>query len=78
MCSLIGLFEYPSLRCVTLQAMGIMFAVSFLYYAPFMIVGQFGLNFYMNGVLLDIAELITYFITVTSLESEEKSFSTLQ
>ena len=45
--------------------MGIMFAVSFLYYAPFIIVGQFGFNFYMNGVLLDVAELITYFITVT-------------
>jgi hypothetical protein len=49
--------------------MGIMFATSFIYYAPFLLVGQFGFNFFLNGAILDVAELITYFLTVSLIPS---------
>jgi len=49
--------------------MEIIFAVSFIYYAPFLLVGQFGFNFFLNGILLDVAELLTYFLTVTLITS---------
>ena len=39
------------------------FSVDFLYYAPVMLMDQFGFDFYLNGVLLNISELITYAVS---------------
>lgn len=47
------------------------FSVDFLYYAPLMLIKEFGFDFYINGVLINISELITYFFTyyfITKLE----------
>lgn len=39
------------------------FCVDFLYYAPVMLISEFGFDFYLNGVLINISELVTYVLT---------------
>lgn len=39
------------------------FSVDFLYYAPLMLIDNFGFNFYLNGVIINLSELITYFVS---------------
>lgn len=39
------------------------FCVDFLYYAPVMLISEFGFDFYLNGVLINISELATYVLT---------------
>lgn len=53
MFSFVDLFRYLSLRRLTLFVGLTIFAVDFLYYAPVMLIDEFGFNFFLNGVLLN-------------------------
>jgi MFS family permease len=64
------LLRYRSLRRVTLLMMLLFVSVNILYYAPAMLIDQFGFDFYLNGLILNLSELGTYFLsyfTVTRL-----------
>jgi len=39
------------------------FAVDFLYYGPVMLIDQFGFDFYVNGLIINFSELITYVVS---------------
>ncbi len=56
----LDLFRYKSLRTKSIFIGIIIFSVDFLYYGPLMLIDQFGFNFYINGVIINISELITY------------------
>jgi len=34
-----------------------------LYYAPLLLVDSFGFNFYVNGIVVNVSELLTYFLS---------------
>lgn len=57
------LFRYSSLRMITLCSITLFFAANILYNAPLMLIDEFGFDFYLNGVILNVSELITYFFT---------------
>lgn len=67
----IDLVRYPSLRWITIWAFVLFFCSSFLYFAPLIIVDEFGFDFYVNGVILNVSELVTLVISyffITSLK----------
>ena len=75
-----SLFEYPSLRLKAICTMIIWFSIGFLYYAPFILVNQFGFNFFLNGILLDISEVLTYLFTyfaITHIKRKKLIYTTL-
>lgn len=50
------------------------FSVDFLYYAPLMLIDNFGFNFYLNGVIINLSEMITYFVSfflITKLKRQK-------
>lgn len=50
----------------------VIFAVDFLYYAPLILIDEFGFDFYANGVLINISELITYFVSYRYIDRFER------
>lgn len=59
---------------LTLQVGAVAFAVDFLYYGPLMLIEQFGFDFYLNGVLINLSELATYILTyffITSIRRRQ-------
>jgi hypothetical protein len=58
--SFLDLFRFPSLRTTTICVSLVFLACNFLYLAPNMILDQFGFDFYLNGIVVNTSELITY------------------
>ncbi len=56
----LDLFKYASLKKITICTALMFFSINFLYYAPLMLISQFGLDFYMNGVIVNLSDLVTY------------------
>jgi hypothetical protein len=54
------LLRYRSLRSITLCMMVVFIAIHILYYAPLMLIDEFGFDFYLNGIVVNLSELITY------------------
>lgn len=66
----LDLFVFPSTRCITIWASLLFLTCNFLYLAPTMLFDQFGFDFYLNGVILNASELVTYifsYIYITGL-----------
>jgi hypothetical protein len=59
----VDLFRYVSLRSMSMHLGLVAFSVGFLYYAPVMLIDSFGFDFYLNGVLLNFSELVTYAVS---------------
>ena len=57
----LDLFRYRSLRQKTIFICLVIFSIDFLYYGPVLLLDSFGFDFYLNGVILDFSEVITYF-----------------
>ena len=38
------------------------FGISFLYFMPFLMISQFGFNFFINGVIFSASEIFTYIL----------------
>lgn len=38
----------------------IFIAINILYYAPVMLIDEFGFDFYLNGIIINGSELVTY------------------
>ncbi len=57
------LFKFKSLRMLSILLGLVGFSVDFLYYAPLILIDNFGFNFYLNGVIINLSELITYFVS---------------
>ena len=58
----LDLFRYPSLRVMAICTMMMYFSNNFVYYSPLALVDQFGFNFFLNGVILNVAEFITFLL----------------
>ena len=56
----IDLFRYKSLRRITIPSMILFLSSSILFYMPFYLVTQFGFNFYFNGLIINLSELISF------------------
>ena len=48
---------------MTIFLMLLFFALNILYYAPAMLIDEFGFDFYLNGVIINVSELITYVVS---------------
>lgn len=59
----LDLLRLPSLRKITITLIFFSVLSAILYFSPLTIVDQFGFNFYLNGVLLNISELMTYLVS---------------
>lgn len=59
----LDLFRYKSLRQTSILMSLIFACTTFLYYAPLMLVDSFGFDFYVNGVLINTSELLTYCVS---------------
>lgn len=57
------LFVFPSTRFITIWVILLCFTCNFIYLAPTLITDQFGFDFYLNGVILNASELLTYFVS---------------
>ena len=56
----IDLIKYKSLRLTTFCITLVFTSTVFLYYAPLMLINEFGFDFYINGVIINLSELVTY------------------
>lgn len=56
----IDLFRYKSLRKITISSMILFFSSSILFFMPLNLVTQFGFNFYLNGLIINLSELISF------------------
>ena len=56
----LDLFRYPSLRIITICSVFLFFTNNFVYYSPLALVDEFGFNFFLNGVFLNVAQFITF------------------
>ena len=56
----IDLFRYKSLRNITVSSMILFLSSSILFFMPLNLVTQFGFNFYLNGLIINLSELISF------------------
>ena len=71
------LFRFNSVRPLSISLGLIFTCIAFLYYAPVMLVNEFGFDFYLNGVLVNGCELVTYFYTYFYIEKMERRWCCL-
>lgn len=65
------LVKYPSLRYITIWTTLLWICTSFLYFAPLIIIDEFGFDFYINGLIINVTELVTFIYTyfyITSMK----------
>lgn len=48
---------------ITICSITLFFTANILYNAPLMLIDEFGFDFYLNGIILNLSELSTYFFT---------------
>lgn len=68
------LFRFKSLRRLSICTSLVFMSTNILYYAPLMLIDQFGFDFYVNGLLINFSELITYTVAyhyVTSIKRRQ-------
>lgn len=54
------------------------FCINILYYAPLMLVDEFGFDFYLNGVLINLSDLLTYIFSYSMVTTlKRKKFNML-
>ena len=60
-CTPIDVFKYPSLRLATFTQAIVSLSTYLMYYGPTLIVSQFGFDIYTSTVVLNVADLLTYY-----------------
>lgn len=68
----LDLVKYASLRGTTIVLTFLFLFSSVLYFAPLTIVDQFGFDFFLNGIILNCSELLTYFLSLNVIVSLER------
>lgn len=54
------LFIYPSIRKISIFVCLISFVIYALYYGPLMLIGNLGLNIYINAIVVVCSEIVIY------------------
>lgn len=58
--SVVDLVRYPSLRMMTVFLVILQCTISFIFYAPQLMLSQFHLDIFLNGLVMGLSELIAY------------------
>ena len=57
----VDIFSYPSLRGVTIAQGIVSISTYLIYYGPILIIGQFGFDIYTSNLVLNVADILTYY-----------------